>query len=342
VRPAREDEQRKLVEAEARERAAREANYRREFEERLRVEQMAAQERIEEERKLQEAARQEVARQDALRQESQRQLMTEQKRQEELRQQQEAQKRFAALQLKQEEQTRQEALRQQEEQKRLAALQQQQQQQDEQKRQEAALRKQVDLERTRIAENCRREEAKLAELRAGGAKAREQLVKFESEVDCKSLRPMVTATIAALPADAPVSNVPPAVMAPPSAALAAPLRARANQTDQIRQAQIELKRLGCLRGNPDGELNRKTQDAVKTFWRSAHKPVVDVVITDDLIADLQKQDDDICAPPRKPAPPVATIRPRPPAAPSLSGEPPSATAGATPPSSGARPIGAGF
>ena len=196
----------------------------------------------------------------------------------------------------------------------------------------------------------------MAELRTAGAKAREQLVKFEIEVSCKSLRPMVVAAIAALPADVPVSNAPPPVATPHGPSLAEPPRAKENQRDQIRQAQFELKRLGCLQGNPDGELNKKTQDAVKTFWRSAHKPVVDVVITDDLVADLQKHDDDICAPPRKSAPPVATIRPRPlrepaaaparearqPAAPPQSSELPRATAGATPPSSGTRPVGAGF
>src|SRR3984893_3714816 len=166
------------------------------------------------EQKRQEALRQqqeEQKRQEALRlqQEEQKrvaalqQKQEEQKRQEALRQQQEEQKRIAALQQKQEEQKRQEALRQQqEEQKRVAAL----QVQEEQKRQEALRQQQVDLDRKRIEDNCRREEAKLAELQTAGAAAREQLVKFEIEAGCKTLNPMTTAAIAALPLVFPLMN----------------------------------------------------------------------------------------------------------------------------------------
>src|SRR3984893_14055351 len=205
-------------------RRAREAEQR----DRLRAEQLAAQKQIEEEKKRQEALRQQTAeqkrqealrlqqeeqkRQEALRlqqeeqkrQDALRLQREEQKRQEALRLQQEEQKRVAALLQKQEEQKRQEALRQQqEEQKRIAAL---QQKQEEQKRQEALRQQQVDLDRKRIEDNCRREEAKLAELQTAGAAAREQLVKFEIEAGCKTLNPMTTAAIAALPLVFPLMN----------------------------------------------------------------------------------------------------------------------------------------
>ena len=373
ARRAREDEQRKAAEAET-QRVAREAALRREAEERLRTEQLAAQKRIEEEQKRQEAARLEATRQEALRKEALRQQAAEQGRQDELRQQQEEQKRVASLQ-QQEEQKRQEDLRrQQEEQKRIAALQQKQeeqrrqeaarlqqeeqkraaalQQQEEQKRQEALRQQQADLERKRIEANCRREEAKLTELQAGGAAAREQLVKFEIEVGCKALRPMVTAAIAALPAGAPVANVRPPVTVPPGPVTESQ-SVKANLPDQIRQAQIELRRLGCFTGNPDSKMNDATRNAVKTFWTRTRKPVVEINITDEFVADLQQQHDRVCnpTPSRREAPPVANHqraprsetaaqrevpRQTPPAPPAR------ATAGATPSSSGMHTIGTGF
>jgi uncharacterized caspase-like protein len=380
ARRTREEEQRRLAEAEA-QRVARESGLRREAEERLRVEQLAAQKRIEEEQRRQEAARLETARQEALRQEASRQealrqQQEEQKRQETLGQQKEEQKRLAAqqeeqkrqeaarleaarqeavrqeaLRKQQDEQKRREALRQQqEEQKRLAAL---QLQQDEQKR-EDALRQQADLERRRIEENCRREEAKLAELQAGGASTRDQLVKFETEVGCKALRPMITAAIAAVPVDAPPVNVPvPVVPTPGPIPRLQP--AKANLPEQIRQAQTELKRLGCFNGSPDSKMNDATRNAVKAFWSHTNKPVVEININDEFIADLEQHHDRICSPapgrreptpvashqrpPRsEPAPPREALRPGPatpvPAAPA---PPARATAGTSGPT-----IGTGF
>jgi uncharacterized caspase-like protein len=385
ARRAREDEQRKAAEAEA-QRVAREAALRREAEERLRAEQLAAQKRIEEEQKRQEAARLEAARQEALRQEAQRQQMAEQRRQEELRQQQEEQKRqealrqqqeeqkrvaalqqqteqqrqealrqqqeeqkrIATLQQKQEEQKRQEALRQQqEEQKRIAAL---QQQQEEQKRQEALRQQQADLERKRIEENCRREEAKLTELQAGGAAAREELVKFEIEVGCKVLRPMITAAIAALPMDTPVANLPPPITTKPGP-VTEPQPAKANLREQIRQAQTELKRLGCFTGNLDGKMNDATQNAVKAFWTHTHKPVVEINITDEFVADLQEQHDRVCNPKAPPVAKLQRVAPRPePAAPrevqqrQAPSAPPARATAAVPSSGGVHTntIGTGF
>jgi hypothetical protein len=391
ARRAREEEQRRLAEAEA-QRVARESGLRREAEERLRVEQLAAQKRIEEEQRRQEAARletarqealrQEALRQEALRQEALRQKQEEQKRQETLAQQKDEQKRLAvvqqeeqkrqeaarleaarqeavrqetvrqeALRKQQDEQKRQEALRQQqEEQKRLAAL---QQQQDEQKRQDA-LRQQADLERRRIEENCRREEAKLAELQAGGASTRDQLVKFETEVGCKALRPMITAAIAALPVDAPPVNVPIPV-APTPGPIPRLQPAKANLPEQIRQAQTELKRLGCFNGNPDSKMNDATRNAVKAFWSHTNKPVVEININDEFIADLEQHHDRICSPapgrreptpvanhqrpPRsEPAPPREALRPGPAApAPAAPAPPARATAGTSSPT-----IGTGF
>ena len=71
-----------------------------------------------------------------------------------------------------------------------------------------------------------------------------------------------------------------------------------NTAEQIRKAQTELRRLDCLKGRIDGKLGDKTRQAVKSFWTSAKQPVVEVVITDALIADLAGRGDLFCRPPR--------------------------------------------
>ncbi len=48
-----------------------------------------------------------------------------------------------------------------------------------------------------------------------------------------------------------------------------------------------------------------TDKAIKAFLKHSHKPVVEINITDDFIADLERQPNDICPPPRKKSPMVA-------------------------------------
>jgi len=73
----------------------------------------------------------------------------------------------------------------------------------------------------------------------------------------------------------------------------------ANSREQIRKAQIELRRLDCFQGRTDGKLGDQTRQAVKKFWASAKQPVVEVDITDQLIADLSERGDNYCRPPRR-------------------------------------------
>ena len=72
----------------------------------------------------------------------------------------------------------------------------------------------------------------------------------------------------------------------------------ANTPEQVRRAQVELKRLDCLAGRADGKLGNQTREAVKKFWASAKKPIVEVGITDELIAELAERGDNYCRPPR--------------------------------------------
>jgi len=90
---------------------------------------------------------------------------------------------------------------------------------------------------------------------------------------------------------------PPVPMPPP---------VRVNLPEQIRQAQIELKRLGCFSGAPDSKLNDATRNAVKALWHHTHKPIAEIDITDDFIADLKRHPGEVCPPPARPATPVAS------------------------------------
>jgi uncharacterized caspase-like protein len=310
LRQQQEDQKRQEALRQQQEDQKRQEALRQQQEEQKRQEALRQQQ---EDQKRQEALRQQQEdqkRQDALRQQQEeqkrqdalRQQQEDQKHQEALRQQQEDQKRQEALRQQQEDEKRQDALRQQqEEQKRAAAL----QQREEQKRQEALRQQQqADLERQRIAENCRSEEAKLKELEAAGGAAREQLAKFEIEAGCKALQPMITAALAALPA-APAANMPPPVTTPPGT-VAEPPVARTNHPEQIRQAQSELTRLGCFNGRPDGQLNDATRNAVKALWKHTGKPIVEINITDEFVDELKRLRKEICPPERRPAAPVAS------------------------------------
>jgi len=76
----------------------------------------------------------------------------------------------------------------------------------------------------------------------------------------------------------------------------------ANTSDRIKKAQAELKRLDCLKGRVDGKLGASTRDALKKFWTMAKQDVaqdvVEVRITDALIADLAERGDNYCRPKR--------------------------------------------
>jgi len=79
----------------------------------------------------------------------------------------------------------------------------------------------------------------------------------------------------------------------------APSASPANSREQIRKAQIELRRLDCFQGRADGNLGEQTRQAVKKFWASAKQPEVEVNVTDQLIADLSERGDNFCRPPRR-------------------------------------------
>jgi hypothetical protein len=90
--------------------------------------------------------------------------------------------------------------------------------------------------------------------------------------------------------------------APPGAAgqiqSGAPETVPANAPEQIKKAQTELKRLDCLKGRIDGKLGTSTRDALKKYWTMAREDVVELRITDELIAELAEHGDNYCRPKR--------------------------------------------
>jgi hypothetical protein len=75
--------------------------------------------------------------------------------------------------------------------------------------------------------------------------------------------------------------------------------APANSPEQIRKAQTELQRLDCLRGRVDSRLGNQTRRAVTKFWKTAGQPLLEVAITDELIADLAERGAGFCRPARR-------------------------------------------
>jgi hypothetical protein len=82
-----------------------------------------------------------------------------------------------------------------------------------------------------------------------------------------------------------------------SQAGAAAARRPIRRTDK--EGAGELRRLDCLNGRIDGKLGDQTREAVRKFWASAKQPVVEVDITDELIANLAGRGDNFCRPPRR-------------------------------------------
>jgi peptidoglycan hydrolase-like protein with peptidoglycan-binding domain len=78
-----------------------------------------------------------------------------------------------------------------------------------------------------------------------------------------------------------------------------PAEAPANSTGQIRKAQVELVRLECLKGRPDGKLGEKTRAALQKYRASAKQPPdAEAKITEELITELAGRGDLYCRPPR--------------------------------------------
>ena len=182
---------------------------------------------------------------------------------------------------------------------RLDVLERLAQEREEAKRREAEQKRQDELKR--IAEEQKRQD----ELKrvAEEQKRQDEFKRLAEE----QKRQDEVKRLAALQVDAPVTKRPPALTTPPGVTTS-PQTANANLPEQIHRAQTELKRLGCLDGKLDGRMDT-TVKAIKVFLKRSHKPVGEINITDDFVADLQQQPNDICPPASRKSPIVANRTP---------------------------------
>ena len=139
----------------------------------------------------------------------------------------------------------------------------------------------VEAER-KMDEACKRDEERLASLQRGGTLGREELVRFERELGCERLRPLVLAAISA-----------PAVETPKTRLVPAPELMDTPQL--VRAAQAQLRRIGCFAGDDDGKLNDATRNAVKRYLIQRGIPANEIKISESLVAELKTQDKGVCA-----------------------------------------------
>jgi Caspase domain len=62
-----------------------------------------------------------------------------------------------------------------------------------------------------------------------------------------------------------------------------------NTSDLIHAAQIELSRLGCFSGKPDGSLNAATKSGIDRYLSRRGRPDPDAVVTESLVSELRNQ-----------------------------------------------------
>jgi hypothetical protein len=125
----------------------------------------------------------------------------------------------------------------------------------------------------RADEACKRDEARLTSLQLTGANAREELVRFERDLGCERLRPLVLAAIAGQAQESMPPTDTPAL---------------------VRAAQNELRRIGCFAGENDGKFTDKTRDAVRRYLTQRGQSLDDIKISEALVADLKTQDKGVC------------------------------------------------
>ena len=139
----------------------------------------------------------------------------------------------------------------------------------------------IETER-KMDEACKRDEERLAGLQRGGTLGRDELVRFERELGCERLRPLVLAAISA-----------PALETPKTRLVPAPELMDTPQL--VRAAQAQLRRIGCFAGDDDGKLNDATRSAVKRYLTQRGLPANEIKISESLVAELKTQDKGVCA-----------------------------------------------
>ncbi len=166
----------------------------------------------------------------------------------------------------------------------------------------AALRIEEENRQARLAKEeaarkaaCKREEGRLAALKASGKNAVGDLKKFSKEVTCDSVRPSVLAAIKEAEAEAAAAAE--AVAAAAAAAAASKAKEPvANTRELVRAAQTELVRIGCLAGRVDGKLGRKTRAAIDRYMKERGTKETGVDVTEALVTTLKSESSPACPP----------------------------------------------
>ncbi|WP_395698195.1 caspase family protein [Methylocella sp.] len=152
----------------------------------------------------------------------------------------------------------------------------------------------LESEAARLEEACRREDLELASLRAApgadAAATREKLAALKRGLACARLSPQVEAALRELPEPAVVNTKP-----------------------QIRAAQDELARIGCLAPPSSGALDARAKAGFSRYFaaRGEAPAAAPLAVDDALVSRLKAEPDGVCAPavaaPGKPAAPKKEI-----------------------------------
>jgi hypothetical protein len=166
----------------------------------------------------------------------------------------------------------------------------------------------VTLNRFQAEATCRTEQTKFDDVLAKGSEGAgvDRMQALGKALTCERLRPQIAAALDRFTAEA-----------------ARRAAAMPNSPQLVRAAQIELDRLGCLPGKPDGILGVATKTALVRFVKAKNRASDEVPVTEALVAELGKETGrvcpleceageivkgDKCVAAGKPAPPAKTSR----------------------------------
>ncbi|ACK51801.1 peptidase C14 caspase catalytic subunit p20 [Methylocella silvestris BL2] len=145
----------------------------------------------------------------------------------------------------------------------------------------------IEANEAKAEEACRREDVELTALKTQGAAARGQLDALKGRLTCARLRPDIEAALSQLPEPPPVNTKP-----------------------QIRAAQTELQRLGCLGPIETGALDGKTRAGFARYFEAKGEnapSASELKVTDEILTKLEGDKAGLC-PPADVAEPIQPVR----------------------------------
>jgi hypothetical protein len=155
------------------------------------------------------------------------------------------------------------------------------------------------------------------ERRAKAAEAAEAAEKQKAEQQAALQRPDEDRRAKAAEVEPTNSGQPPEKKSVPEVA--------SNTSELIRSAQVELSRLGCFSGKPDGTLNAATKTGIDRYLSRRGRPDPDAVVTESFVSELHNQqlkncqlncpsgqtaDGDVCVAGKKSSPGTKSARQR--------------------------------